>query len=89
MKKKHFSYYLKTSLFIIFVLLIAYVTYASIENIFFTKSNWNKNSSLEIKNASSTVSTYTDLSLNTTPTSTVFHLKTQKLYVECMSLLGS
>lgn len=76
MKKKHFSYYLKISFIVIVVFLIVYVTYASIENIFFTKNNWNKSSNLETKNASSTASTSTDLSLNTATTSTVFHLKT-------------
>lgn len=76
MKKKHFSYYLKISFIVIVVFLIVYVTYASIENIFFTKNNWNKSSNLETKNASSTASTSTDLSLNNSTTSTVFHLKT-------------
>ena len=75
MKKKHFSYYFKISFFVIIALLIAYVTYASIENIFFTKSNWNKNSNLETNNASST-SSISATSTNVSTSTGVFHLKT-------------
>ncbi|MDQ1282026.1 MAG: hypothetical protein QG630_377 [Patescibacteria group bacterium] len=75
MEKKHFSYYFKIFFFTIFLFLIAYITYASIENIFFTERTFNKhsNSSLKIDNASPTATTSI---LNASSTLKVFHLET-------------
>lgn len=79
MKKKHFSYYSKIFFLIVFIFLIVYLTYASIENIFFTNKSFNKysdsNSSLKINSASSTNS-ISATSTNASTSTEVFYLKT-------------
>lgn len=75
MKKKNFSYYFKILFIVIFIFLICYIAYASIQNIFFTKKSFtrysNASTTLENSNASSTNSTST-ISTSTT----VSHVKT-------------
>lgn len=84
MKKKHFSYYFKIFFFVVFLFLICYVTYTSIENIFFTKKTFNKysdlDSSLKNNSASSTNSISTtsasSIGSDTSATTTITHLST-------------
>ncbi len=75
MEKKHFSYYFKIFFFLLFLFLLGYITYASIENIFFTEKTFNKYSdfSLKINNSNSTATTSI---LNASSTIKVFHLET-------------
>lgn len=82
MKKKHFSYYFKILFFIFFIFLIGYITYASIENIFFTNRTFSKSSELEtslrIDNSNST-STTSISTTSSTSNPNVFHLSTPEI----------
>lgn len=80
MKRKKNSYYFKISFFLLFLLLIIYVSYASIENIFFTKTNFNKYSDLDsFPNTINSNSTSSQFLSNSSSSLKVFHLETPEI----------